>query len=51
MVLKLSVRSKILVVDDEPEAVELLEFNLKQAGFEVLTATDGAEALRKARST
>ena len=29
-----SVRLKILVVDDEPEAVELLEFNLKQAGFE-----------------
>ena len=45
-----SVRSKILVVDDEPEAVELLEFNLKQAGFDVLTAEDGAEALKKARS-
>jgi DNA-binding response OmpR family regulator len=46
-----SVRSKILVVDDEPEAVELLEFNLKQAGFEVVTASDGAEALKKARSS
>ena len=45
-----SVRSKILVVDDEPEAVELLEFNLKQAGFDVVTAADGAEALKKARS-
>jgi DNA-binding response OmpR family regulator len=44
------VRSKILVVDDEPEAVELLEFNLKKAGFDVLSATDGAQALRKARS-
>ena len=43
-------RAKILVVDDEPEAVELLEFNLKQAGFEVIAAADGAEALRKARS-
>ena len=42
-------RSKILIVDDEPEAVELVEFNLKQAGFEVLTAADGAEALKKAR--
>jgi DNA-binding response OmpR family regulator len=38
-------------VDDEPEAVELLEFNLKKAGFDVLTATDGAQALRTARST
>src|SRR5208337_3689069 len=45
-----NVRSKILVVDDEPEAVELLEFNLKQAGFDVLAAADGAQALRKARS-
>lgn len=38
------------MVDDEPEAVELVEFNLKQAGFDVLTAADGAEALKKARS-
>jgi two-component system phosphate regulon response regulator PhoB len=35
-------------VDDEPEAVELVEVNLKQAGFDVLTAVDGAEALKKA---
>jgi DNA-binding response OmpR family regulator len=46
------VRSRILVVDDEPEAVELLEFNLKKAGFDVITATDGAKPSRKcARST
>jgi two-component system phosphate regulon response regulator PhoB len=44
------VRVKILVVDDEPEAVELVEFNLKQAGFEVVTAADGSEALKKARA-
>jgi two-component system phosphate regulon response regulator PhoB len=36
-------------VDDEPEAVELVEFNIKTAGFDVLTAGDGAEALKKAR--
>jgi DNA-binding response OmpR family regulator len=41
---------KILVVDDEPEAVELIEFNLKQAGFGSISAGDGAEALKKARS-
>lgn len=51
MISKGRVRSKILVVDDEPEAVELLEFNLKQAGFDVVSAADGAEAIRKARST
>ena len=44
------VRPKILVVDDEPEAVELVDFNLKQAGYDVVTAADGAEALQKARA-
>ena len=39
---------KILVVDDEPDAVELIQFNLKGAGFDVVTAGDGAEALKKA---
>ena len=43
-------KQKILVVDDEPEAVELVEFNLKQAGYAVTTAEDGAEALKKART-
>ena len=37
-------------MDDEPEAVELVEFNLKQAGYAVTTAADGAEALKKARA-
>lgn len=46
----LPVREKILVVDDEPEAIELVEFNLKQAGFDIVSAVDGAEALKKARS-
>ena len=50
MVSKSGVRSKVLVVDDEPEAVELVEFNLRQAGYSVISAGDGAEALKKARS-
>jgi DNA-binding response OmpR family regulator len=50
MVSKGYVRPKILVVDDEPEAVELVEFNLKQAGFDVAAAADGADALKKARA-
>ncbi|MGH7991585.1 MAG: response regulator, partial [Limisphaerales bacterium] len=44
-------KTKILIVDDEPDAIELLEFNLRQAGFDVVTAEDGAEALRKAKSS
>ncbi|MCS7337664.1 MAG: response regulator transcription factor [Verrucomicrobiae bacterium] len=43
-------RPRVLVVDDEPDAVEVIEFNLKQAGFDVTTAADGEEALRKARA-
>jgi two-component system phosphate regulon response regulator PhoB len=42
------VKPKILIVDDEPEAVELLEFNMKQAGYDVIVAADGAEAVKKA---
>jgi phosphate regulon transcriptional regulator PhoB len=49
MVATLRVMPKILVVDDEPDAVELISFNLKAAGFEVITAADGAEALKSAR--
>lgn len=43
-------KPRILVVDDEPDAVELLAFNLKNAGMEVLTAADGASALKQTRS-
>src|SRR5689334_463288 len=43
-------KPKILVVDDEPDALELIEFNLKAAGFEVSSAMDGEEALKKARA-
>ncbi|AGX05793.1 MULTISPECIES: response regulator transcription factor [Bacillaceae] len=32
---------KVLVVDDEQSIVTLLEYNLKQAGYEVITAMDG----------
>src|SRR5213078_5137368 len=50
MVTKARVMPKILVVDDEPDAVELVEFNLRSAGYEVVTAADGSEALKKARA-
>ncbi|MFZ1325651.1 MAG: response regulator [Candidatus Contendobacter sp.] len=36
---------KILVVDDEPNIVLSLEFLMKQAGFQVRTASDGEAAL------
>ncbi|MDK2816490.1 MAG: two-component system, OmpR family, alkaline phosphatase synthesis response regulator PhoP [Moorella sp. (in: firmicutes)] len=39
---------KVLIVDDEPAILELVSFNLQQAGFTTVTASDGAEALQKA---
>ena len=34
-------KNKVLVVDDEQSIVTLLQYNLEQAGFEVITAMDG----------
>ncbi len=45
----MSAKTKILVVDDEPDMLELLETNLTGAGYEVVMAADGREALEKAR--
>lgn len=43
-------RKKVLVVDDDLELLDLLSFNLRQAGFWVGTASDGGQALKKVRS-
>jgi DNA-binding response OmpR family regulator len=45
-----NVRKRILVVEDDLELVELLKFNLTNAGFVVLAATDGARGLEQART-
>jgi two-component system phosphate regulon response regulator PhoB len=39
----------ILIVEDEPDLREMLEFNLRQAGFEVISTDSGRAALRLAR--
>ncbi len=36
---------KILTVDDEPRFVRLVEANLRAAGYEVLTASEGNTAI------
>ena len=41
---------KILVVDDEADVIDMLVMNLRTAGFQVMTAEDGASALAKARN-
>lgn len=44
-------QSTILVVDDETSVTELLEYNLKKAGYTVLTAVNGPDALRLAQDS
>jgi two-component system alkaline phosphatase synthesis response regulator PhoP len=41
---------KILVVDDERHIVRLVEVNLQRAGYNVVTAYDGIEALEKVKT-
>lgn len=40
---------KILIVDDEPDIVEFISYNLKSKGYLIATAKDGVEAIRKAK--
>jgi DNA-binding response OmpR family regulator len=42
-------RGKVLVVDDEEYIQHILNFSFGAEGYEVITATDGEEALKKAR--
>ena len=39
---------KVLVVDDEPDIVEILKYNLQKEGYEVATAEDGLKAVKTA---
>ncbi len=41
---------KILLIDDDPDFKQLLEFDLRKQGYEVVMAGDGEEGLAKARS-
>ena len=41
---------KILVVDDEPSILEVVQYNLKKAGFRVITASDGQAGLQRCRA-
>ena len=41
---------KILIVDDEEHILELLKFNVKNAGYDVITANNGIEAVKLVKS-
>lgn len=40
---------KILIADDEPDILEIIQYNLQAEGYDVYTAKNGDEALEKAR--
>jgi len=40
---------KILVIEDDPSTLRLIKYTLQQEGYEVLTATNGLDGIRKAR--
>ena len=40
---------KILIVDDNPDIIEILRYNLSLAGYEVKAASNGKEAIKKAK--
>jgi len=42
-------KGKILIVDDENYILHILDFSLGAEGYEVITAEDGEEAVRKAK--
>ena len=44
-----SAKQKILIVDDEPDILELIEYNLKKEGYQVYTAKNGQEAVSEAK--
>ncbi|PCI34779.1 MAG: DNA-binding response regulator [Flavobacteriaceae bacterium] len=41
---------KILLVDDEPDILEIVGYNLKNEGYTIATATNGLEAVKRART-
>ena len=41
---------KILVIEDDPSTLRLIKYTLQQEGYQVLSAPNGLEGLRKARS-
>lgn len=46
----MSQKAKVLIVDDEPNNVDFLEQALEDSGYQLITATNGQEALDKIKS-
>lgn len=48
--MSMELHHKILVVDDEPDVVEILRYNLTKAGYEVISSSNGRDAISTALS-
>ena len=46
---RVEMKNKILIVDDEPDVIEFLKKRLEASDFDVVSAGDGVEGLEKAR--
>jgi len=44
-----AVKQKILIVDDEPDILELVEYNLKKEGYQVYVASNGQDGINMAK--
>ena len=44
-------KQKILIVDDEPDILELISYNLKKEGYQVFSASNGQEGITVAKKT
>lgn len=42
-------QTKILLVDDEPDILEIVGYNLAQEGYQIVTASNGKDAIAKAQ--
>ncbi|MEP7109826.1 MAG: response regulator transcription factor [Ferruginibacter sp.] len=45
----MSIAKKILIADDEPDILEIIQFNLQAEGYDVITAKNGDEAIEEAK--
>lgn len=48
-IIDLKTKFKILLVDDEPDIIEIISYNLKNVDYDVFTATNGIEAIKIAK--
>ena len=48
-IIDLKTKFKILLVDDEPDIIEIISYNLKNADYDVFSATNGIEAIKIAK--